>query len=294
MPIVTAREDSPSTVMSAPLTTPQRTPTSRQQAMTAQMLHPVSRHRTPMTALVRPAVLATDRSISPVTMISVIGIAISRIGTIPTSRKPRVTVEAKLTTIVDAASTTASRTRNSIVSLRPYDAREEGRRRGLCLGWSLVRVSLISGLTDSELVGTTDGGDPVDDDRGEDQHADDRLLPELVDARAVSELVIVLRRTAPRAAPTDGADAAGDRDAADHRSGDDVELDAGSGGRADRVEAGGVEDAGQTGRARRIATNASKTRRRPGCRRGSRRRGPTRSRRGRDPTGAGSGRPPRR
>ena len=51
--------------------------------------------RTPIRALVRPAVLATDRSISPVMMISVIGMAISRTGMTSRSRKPVVTGEAK-------------------------------------------------------------------------------------------------------------------------------------------------------------------------------------------------------
>ena len=49
---------------------------------------------TPSSALDRPATLATDRSISPVMMISVIGMAIIRIGITSSSRKPTVTGEA--------------------------------------------------------------------------------------------------------------------------------------------------------------------------------------------------------
>ena len=47
---------------------------------------PPSLTRTPITTLLRPSMLATDRSISPVMMISVIGSAISRIGAMSRSR----------------------------------------------------------------------------------------------------------------------------------------------------------------------------------------------------------------
>ena len=53
---------------------------------------------TPITALVRPAVLATDRSISPEMITSVMGVAIIRIGMTSSSRKPVVRTEANLGT----------------------------------------------------------------------------------------------------------------------------------------------------------------------------------------------------
>ena len=54
----------------------------------------LSAQMTPSSALESPAMLATDRSISPVMMISVIGMAISRIGMTSSSRNPTVTGEA--------------------------------------------------------------------------------------------------------------------------------------------------------------------------------------------------------
>ena len=109
VPMVTASDDSPSRVISSPLNAPHRAPTATQMVMTTQMLRSVSRHSTPMTALARPAVLATERSISPVMMMSVIGMASSRTGMTPTRRKPSVTVEAKLTMIPEARATTRTR-----------------------------------------------------------------------------------------------------------------------------------------------------------------------------------------
>ena len=69
---------------------------------------PPPAHSTPMTALVRPAVLATDRSISPVMMTSVIGIAMRRIGITSRSRKPTVTGEANRGMSRQAPMTTTS------------------------------------------------------------------------------------------------------------------------------------------------------------------------------------------
>jgi len=75
------------------------------------------RHHAPMlvvpqdaiTAADRPAVLATERSISPVMMISAIGIAINRIGTASISRKLTVVTEPKYGT-KEAAKMTITRT----------------------------------------------------------------------------------------------------------------------------------------------------------------------------------------
>ena len=54
---------------------------------------------TPSSTLLRPMMLATDRSISPVMMISVIGRAISRIGAMSCSRNFRVSGPSKLGTL---------------------------------------------------------------------------------------------------------------------------------------------------------------------------------------------------
>ena len=56
---------------------------------------------TPSSTLLRPMMLATDRSISPVMMTSVIGRAMSRIGAMSWSRNFRVSGPSKLGTLID-------------------------------------------------------------------------------------------------------------------------------------------------------------------------------------------------
>src|SRR5215813_1306692 len=74
VPIVTAREGSPTRVTSRPLISPARIPasaTARKMASIGQCLA----HRKPSSALDMPRIDATDRSISPLMMISVMGSA---------------------------------------------------------------------------------------------------------------------------------------------------------------------------------------------------------------------------
>ncbi len=94
VPMVTASDGSPSTAIRKPLNIPHTNPTSRLTASTSQISMPPAQS-TPMVALVSPAMLATERSISPVMMISVIGMAISRTGITSRSKKPVVTGDAK-------------------------------------------------------------------------------------------------------------------------------------------------------------------------------------------------------
>ena len=55
--------------------------------------------KTPSSTLLRPMMLATDRSISPVMMISVIGRAISRMGAMSWRRNFTVSGPSKLSTL---------------------------------------------------------------------------------------------------------------------------------------------------------------------------------------------------
>ena len=78
MPIVTASDGSPSRVTRKPLSAPHSPPTT----MTAGMIASIGQlwfHSDPISALVRPRIEATERSISAATMISVIGSAMSEI-----------------------------------------------------------------------------------------------------------------------------------------------------------------------------------------------------------------------
>ena len=72
MPIVTASDGSRSRVTSRPLIAPARMPTTASVTKMAGIGQPRA-HRKPSSALDMPRIDATDRSISPLMMISVIG-----------------------------------------------------------------------------------------------------------------------------------------------------------------------------------------------------------------------------
>ena len=85
--MVTASDGSPTYATRKPLRAPARSPTTRAASPAAGTDQPWSWIRRPDTTALRPSMLATDRSISPVMMIRVIGSAISRIGAMSISRK---------------------------------------------------------------------------------------------------------------------------------------------------------------------------------------------------------------
>ena len=85
VPIVTASEGNPTTVMRNPLIVPATAPTRIAVPAAAGNGHPAS-VRMPVSTLVSPTMLATERSISSVMMMSVMGSAISRIGATSRSR----------------------------------------------------------------------------------------------------------------------------------------------------------------------------------------------------------------
>ena len=85
VPIVTASDGRPTTVMKKPLTAPAIAPTTMLTRPATSIGSPAW-CSVPMTTLDSPTMLATDRSISPVMMMSVIGRAMSRIGATSSSR----------------------------------------------------------------------------------------------------------------------------------------------------------------------------------------------------------------
>src|SRR5215207_426884 len=128
-----------------------------------------------MTALVSPRMLATDRSISPVTTISVMGSAIRAIGARSRSRKPQLRPLAKPSTPTLAARITRMTVVMMVVS---HDASAGSVRRAACRP---TAVSVATGFPLSEPGGDAHGQGAVEADRGEDQRADHRLLPEGID-----------------------------------------------------------------------------------------------------------------
>ncbi len=95
VPIVTASEGRPRVVIRKPLKAPHTTPTNTDTKITIPMSQPESRQSTPITALVSPAIDATERSISLEMITRAMGMAMRRIGMIWISRNPTVSDEAK-------------------------------------------------------------------------------------------------------------------------------------------------------------------------------------------------------
>ena len=85
VPIVTASDGRPTYAIRKPLSAPQASPASMATTAASGTATPWSTS-TPSSTLLRPRTLATERSISPVTMINVIGSAISRIGAMSRNR----------------------------------------------------------------------------------------------------------------------------------------------------------------------------------------------------------------
>src|SRR3954452_17074783 len=226
--MVTASDGSPSPVTRKPLTAPSTAPISTHSGMIVWMARSWF-HRKPMSALVRPSVLATDRSISPVITMNVIGRATSAIGSRSSTRKVKLRLVPKLSTLADATISTSTASRMMMVS-------------------QLASLRLISnmGISLPQTAGDAYGDDAVGADGQQDQRPVDRLLPELVDVQhregAADD------RQQQRAEPRAPHRAA----AAEHRApaaparGHHVQLVPGPGRRVHRAEPGREQAPGQT------------------------------------------------
>src|SRR4051794_10047766 len=128
-----------------------------------------------MIELVRPSVLATERSISPVTMMNVIGSATRMIGIRSRTRKVKLRLVPKLSTVSDAATSTASASRMMMPSQVPTLLRSSD------MGVPLSRhptSRLRHGRPSSQRPGDPDRDQAVRADGQDDQRTDDGLLPE--------------------------------------------------------------------------------------------------------------------
>ncbi len=95
---MTASDGRPTYAMRKPLRAPQARPASRASSAAAGTDIPPS-WSTPSSTLLRPMMLATDRSISPVMITSVIGRAISRMGAMSCRRNLMVSGPSKFGTL---------------------------------------------------------------------------------------------------------------------------------------------------------------------------------------------------
>jgi hypothetical protein len=137
-----------------------------------------------MTALDSPTVLATDRSISPVTMTRVSGSAMSTMTTTSSSRNPVLRAEAKPST--ESAATTRKSTSTPVMTASPLPSRRSrdavpGRWAADCPAGVAGVVSTATEVPPSQAAGQSQGQRPVEHDGGEDQRADGGLAPERVE-----------------------------------------------------------------------------------------------------------------
>src|SRR4051812_2279298 len=230
--MVTAREGRPSRVTSRPLTSPHTTPRTRQIGMITSIVRPWF-HRAPITAPDRPAVEATERSISPETTSMVIGRAISAMGRVLPIRKDRLRALPKPSTVPKDSSRTTIRRAPTTVSQRIARVRESG----------MAGVPLLQGQ------GHAQRDDPVDRDGEDEQDAVDGEHPHRADAEGGQHTVDGGQQQGAESRAVDAAGAAGEDDTADHDRADDGEFVAGSGARVDVAEPGQVQGAGETGEA---------------------------------------------
>src|SRR3954447_70707 len=162
--------------------------------------------------------LATDRSISPVMMMKVIGRATRMIGIRSSTMKVKFRLVPKLSTVNDATISTAMVSRMMMLSQ--------------LASFLYMRVPL------PQRAGDPHGDQPVGADGQDDQRADDGLLPELVDVEHREGAADHREQQRAEAGAPNRAAAAEDRDAADHDRGDDVQLVAGAGRGVDGAEPG--------------------------------------------------------
>src|SRR4051812_43719855 len=230
--MVTASEGRPSPVTRKPLSAPATAPSRMQSGMIVWIDIPLF-HIQPMSELVRPSVLATDRSISPVTMIIVIGSATRMIGIRSRTRNVKLRLVPKLSTANDATIRTTTVSRMMMLS-------QLARRLDMAPGLGML-------ISPPQRAGDAHRDQPVGADRQDDQEPDDGLLPELVDFEHREGAANHGQQQRAETGSPDRAAATEDGHPADHDRGHDVELVAGAGGRVDRAEPGREQHPGQAG-----------------------------------------------
>src|SRR5665647_1333256 len=198
---------------------------------------------TPITALVKPAVLATDRSISPVMMTSVIGRAIMRMGITSSSRNPAVRAEANLGTTSESTITTA-RTKYHMTAPRLVNTRVAVERPATI---SADRTSDIASLANPQPASHPQAGNTIYDHCRQDERAHDGLLPELVHPDGREGACDRCQEQPAQRSADNTSHATGDGHATDHRSCNHLKFHASAGRGADGVEPRGVEDPSQAG-----------------------------------------------
>src|SRR5215471_7656233 len=181
VPMVTASDGSPSRVTRNPLSRPAARPSSTRTAKIASIGQCLA-HRKPSSALDMPRVDATDRSISPLMMMSVMGSAMIAIS-------PDVTPMLKTFPLVqNCGEVTAPKMPMATTSTAsPVSQRASGRSTADSGGTRRAALWLGSDTRTPSSQGgrQPDRDGPVEDDRHQQQEAGDRLVPERRDAEYV-------------------------------------------------------------------------------------------------------------
>src|SRR5580704_8678529 len=258
VPIVTASEGRPTRVTSSPLIRPATIPSS---ATTTKMasIGQWWLHRTPSSALDMPRIEATDRSISPLMTISVIGSAMIAIS-------PEVTpVLKKLPLVRNWGEVTAPKTMMATTRRpRPVSQRTEPRAAERSQPASSGAASGSAGAaagTEARMFGSGSNAgtpspqcgheahrdDPVERDGQQEEEAGDGLQPELRESQHVQRRVDAGQQQRADGR-TDRAPApAEDGHPAHHHRGDNGQLVAGPRRRVDRLVLRGPQHPGHPG-----------------------------------------------
>src|SRR5216683_1853514 len=250
--MVTASDGSPSRVTSRPLTAPAAAPATATTAKMASIGQPWL-HRNPSRALDMPSVDATDRSISPLMTISVIGnvmIAISPLD------RPRLKKLLPVRNCGDAAApittmiTTTTARPDSHRRARENCARERWARspRGVfSSGCTAFSSGCTAATPQSQGGGQPEVDGPVERDGQDEQETGDRLVPEGRDAEHVERRVDGVEQQRAECGSGHASAAAEYRHPADHDGGHYLQLVACPRGGVDRGVACGPQHARDPG-----------------------------------------------
>src|SRR5689334_14396393 len=184
VPIVTASDGRPSLVTSRPLTRPAARPTSTRTAKMASIGQCLA-HRNPSSALDMPSIDATERSISPLMTISVMGSAMIATSPDVTSMLKMFPVVRNCVEVLAPKMTMAATSPPRPVSQRIARRVTEDSRAGS----GPSRSGADTGTPSSQGGRQPHRDAPVQRDGHQQQQAGDRLVPERRDAEHVQRRV---------------------------------------------------------------------------------------------------------
>src|SRR3984893_8472989 len=245
--MVTARDGRPRRVTSRPLIRPATTPSTARMTKMASMGQCLL-HRKPSVALDMPRVAATERSISPLMMMSAIGSAMIAISPDDTPRLKKFPLVRNCDEVRPPNTTTATATRARPVSQRTAGcsaARNPLARRGQTARafWSGSNAGAPLSQRGHEL----DRDEAVQADGHQEQEAGDGQVPEWRYPEHVQRRGDGGEQKRPDRCADGAAAPAEDRHPADDDGGDHCQLVAGPRGGVDGLVLRGPQHAGQSG-----------------------------------------------